>query len=404
MPMRRKLLIVSTGLRIGGVERSLASLLNALDCERYKVSLFLWAHEGEFMRMIPPGVELLPEDDRYASIERPIKNVLFSRSFPIGLARLVSKFVWVCRSRFFGVNGFLLPRSLHFCLPFLKPIKGEYDLAISFLSPHELVIKKVTAKRTVGWIHTDYSVMECGVDHDFELPVWQELDTIAAVSGSVKETFDKVFPEVAEKVSVIENIVSPDLIRRQADIDVMAEMPVAPGEVRICSVGRFCHAKNFDAIPEFVVQLNNSGIYVKWYLIGFGGDERLIRAKIAESNVEKQVIILGGKTNPYPYMKACDIYVQPSRYEGKAVAVREAQILGKPVLVTNFPTAKSQLEDGVDGIICPLSVDGVAGGIKLLTGDKELRERLAKTCAERDYSNHFEAEKIYQLCERTSNH
>jgi glycosyltransferase involved in cell wall biosynthesis len=132
-------------------------------------------------------------------------------------------------------------------------------------------------------------------------------------------------------------------------------------------------------------------------LIGFGGDESLIRANISEAGLEDQVIILGKKINPYPYMKACDIYVQPSRYEGKAVTVREAQILGKPVLITNFPTAKSQLEDGVDGMICPLSIDGVVDGIKTLIYDKELREKLVSTAAARNYSNRTEIKKIYSL-------
>lgn len=398
--MKRRILIVSTGLRIGGVERSLVSLLNSLDSERYKVALFLWACEGEFMTMIPSDVELLPEDHRYASIEQPIKNILLSKSFPIALARLFAKFTWAFRSRFFGVNGFLLPRSVRYCLPFLPSIEGEYDLAISFLSPHDLVLKKVIAKKTAGWIHTDYSTMECGVDHNFEMSVWQGLDDIAAVSGSVKETFSQMFPEIAEKVSVIENIVSPDFVLRQAEEDVTREMPVISNSISICSVGRFCHAKNFDIIPKIVVQLINIGIHIRWYLIGFGGDEPLIRAKITESNVEDQVIILGKKMNPYPYIKACDIYVQPSRYEGKAVTVREAQILGKPVLITNFPTAKSQLEDGVDGMICPLSIDGVADGVRKLIEDKGLREKLAKACSEKDYSNRDEVEKIYQLMEK----
>jgi glycosyltransferase involved in cell wall biosynthesis len=174
-------------------------------------------------------------------------------------------------------------------------------------------------------------------------------------------------------------------------------MPAVSGEIRICSVGRFCYAKNFDGIPEAVKRLNELGIRVRWYLIGFGGGESLIRERIKESDVERQVIILGKKTNPYPYMKACEIYVQPSRFEGKAVTVREAQILGKPVLITNFPTAKSQLEDGVDGMICPLSTDGVAEGVRMLFDDKELREKLAAIASERDYSNRDEVEKIYQM-------
>lgn len=394
---KRKIIIISTGLKIGGVERSLIGLLDAIDYERVEVSLFLYGHDGEFMAMIPAEVQLLPENMNYAVIEKPIKSVLFTKQFSIALARLTAKFVAAFRGRIMGVRGFLLPRSVRYCLPFLPKIPGSYDLAISFLTPHDPVMKKVTAKKRVGWVHTDYSTMDCGVDHAFELPVWQDLDAIAAVSDSVKDTFAQVFPEVSEKIVVIENIVSSGFIRRKAEEDVTKEMPVVSGEIRICSVGRFCHAKNFDAIPETVKRLNELGIRVRWYLIGFGSGESLIRERIKESDVERQVIILGKKTNPYPYMKACEIYVQPSRFEGKAVTVREAQILGKPVLITNFPTAKSQLEDGVDGMICPLSVDGVADGIRILIENPELRERISDTCASRDYSNQSEVEKIYEI-------
>ena len=79
--------------------------------------------------------------------------------------------------------------------------------------------------------------------------------------------------------------------------------------------------------------------------------------------MEENVIILGKRSNPYPYIKTCDIYVQPSRYEGKSVTVREAQMLCKPVVVTNYPTAKSQINDGVDGVIVPMDNEGCAEGI-----------------------------------------
>ena len=395
--IKRKIIIISTGLRIGGVERSLIGLLEALDYDRYEVSLFLFGHDGEFMNMIPPHVELLPEEPRYAAIEKPIKTVLFSRESPIAVSRMAAKIMMALRARVFGISGFLLPRSVRYCLHFLPAIPGFYDLAISFLSPHDPVLKKVTAKKKIGWVHTDYSTMESGVEHAFELPVWQELDSIAAVSDSVKDTFAQVFPEVADKLVVIENILSPEFIRRQAEEDVSAEMPVVPGETCVCSVGRFCHAKNFDSIPETVKRLNETGIKVRWYLIGFSSGESLIRTKIKEADVEDQVIILGKKTNPYPYMKACDIYAQPSRYEGKSVTVREAQILGRPVLITDFPTAQSQLDDGVDGLICKLSVDGVAEGIKTLIENHTLRKQLAVAARSMDYSNRAEVEKIYGL-------
>lgn len=139
------------------------------------------------------------------------------------------------------------------------------------------------------------------------------------------------------------------------------------------------------------------GLNVKWYIIGFGGEEELIRSKIAEAEMEDFVILLGKKENPYPYIKACDLYIQPSRYEGKSVTVREAQMLGKPVVITRYPTSGSQLEDGVDGIIVPLDNEGCAKGIANLLHDQTTMDRLQKNCKMHDYSNAKEIQKLYNV-------
>src|SRR5699024_1884006 len=117
-------------------------------------------------------------------------------------------------------------------------------------------------------------------------------------------------------------------------------------------------------------------VQIRWYLIGYGGDEVMIREKIRETGMENHVIILGKKSNPYPYMAACDVYVQPSRYEGKCVAVQEAQALGKPVIITAYPTAASQLRDGVDGVIVPQDNEGCAAGIAEVLKKPQTLERL----------------------------
>lgn len=395
---KKKIIIVSHGLRLGGVERSLLGLLGALSTEKVEVFLFLHNHDGELFSDIPPNVKVLPESKRYAALDKPIRSIMVRGGFHIAMARLTAKFVTSFRKTFFGKKGFLLLRSVRYSLPFLPSINGTYDLAISFLTPHDVVIKKVNAKKKIGFIHTDYSSMDCGVDKKFELPMWLGMDSIAGVSKDVNSVFAEVFPDTCNRLMVVENILSEELIRRDANAsDVSHEISKEINQWTICSIGRFCYQKNFESIPEIVDRLNQQGIHVKWYLIGYGPDESLIREKVEEFGVPNQVVILGKQTNPYPYIKACDIYAQPSRFEGKAVAVREAQILGKPVLITDFPTSKSQLEDGIDGAICPLSVDGVVDGIKQLIDDSVTRNRLAVTASSRDYSNRREVDKLLRL-------
>lgn len=167
--------------------------------------------------------------------------------------------------------------------------------------------------------------------------------------------------------------------------------------IRLLSIGRFSEAKNYDNVPDICRRIVSHGVDVKWYIIGFGGDEQLIRQKIAEAGMEQHVIILGKRSNPYPYIKACDIYVQPSRYEGKSVTVREAQMLCKPVVVTDYPTAGSQIQSGVDGVIVPMDNEGCARGLAAVIADAPLRQRLIAHLRTHDYGNESEVKKIYEL-------
>ena len=163
------------------------------------------------------------------------------------------------------------------------------------------------------------------------------------------------------------------------------------------SEGRFCEAKSYGNLPDITRRIFESGCDIKWYIIGFGSDEALIRQKIAEAGMQDHVIILGKKENPYPYIKACDIYVQPSRYEGKSVTVREAQILCKPVVVTNYPTASSQVQDGVDGVIVPMDNEGCAKGLAEFILDEAKQSQIVEYLKTHDYGNVNEVNKIYNI-------
>ena len=92
-----------------------------------------------------------------------------------------------------------------------------------------------------------------------------------------------------------------------------------------------------------------------------------------------------------------DIYVKASRYECKSVTVREAQVLCKPVIVTDYPTAKSQITDGTDGVIVPMENEACAMGIVNVIKDKELHETISNYLATHDYGNEGEVEKVYNL-------
>lgn len=395
--MKKDILILMPSMFIGGAERSLIGLLDSIDYEKYNVDLFLNRHEGEFMSLIPNKVNLLPQIDAYTNFDRPIKDVLFSKNFKYGIARLKSKLDMKRNVK--DGNQSNVWSSMQFIsnrlVPLLPNIDKEYDLAINFLGIADVLGQKVKAKNKLAWIHTDYSKLI--PNRDLDLDTYSKVDYIVTVSEHCEKQFLNVYPMLNNKSLVIENILSEKFIKIQAEEEV--EDMQLDDSINLLSIGRFTDAKNFDNVPKICKNILEKRINVKWYIIGYGTDEELIKSKILEEKMQDNVILLGKKENPYPYIKACDIYVQPSRYEGKAVAVREAQILNKPVVITNFATSKSQLTDGFDGIIVPVDNEGCAEGICNLIKDKELQQRLIENTKVTDYTNKKELEKIYALLE-----
>lgn len=392
---KKQILIVSGGMEIGGIERSLVGLLNAFDYDKYDVDLLLFSVSGEFLPLVDKRCRLLPEIGQCASMTKPIKDVL--KKYPsIALTRLFTRIFVQKKYGFTDASSFaMLSGYWRSCVKFMPALKKEYDTAISFMWPHEYAAKKVNAKKKIAWIHTDYTV--ANMDFEKDEKTWSVFDKIAGVSDDVCSAFAKVYPSLTNRLITIENVLSPDFVRAQAKLDVPAE--IERDIPSILSVGRFCKAKAFDLVPKYCRIMLDKGCKFKWYIIGYGGDEELIKREVKKYGVEDTVIILGKKTNPYPYMAACDIYAQPSRYEGKAVTVREAQILSKPIVITDFETAPTQVENGVDGIICRMQPDIIADTLIELINSKEKQEELSRNCLARDYSNTHSTDIIYKFIE-----
>lgn len=388
-------------MEIGGAETALVGLLNALDPARVDVDLFLYDHRGEMMQFIPEWVNLLPQIPKYSVLERPIAELVKRGFWGIAAARMwakrISKVAYKRSGSKLENNGGLDKMS-KCTTPLLPKINQSmtYDLAISFLTPHRIVAEKVKAKKKIAWIHTDYT--RVWVDAEDELKVWQKYDYVASISGDVTNTFLQMFPSLAPKIVEIENILSPTFVRKRAELEDTDKEFRQTDKISLLSIGRYSEQKNYDNVPDICKRLiNKTKLNIKWYIIGYGGDEALIRQKIKEAGMEEHVILLGKRSNPYPYIKACDIYVQPSRYEGKSVTVREAQMLYKPVVVTNYPTAPSQIRSGIDGVIVPMDNEGCANGLAEVICDKPLQERIIAHLKTHDYGNESEVEKIYTL-------
>lgn len=228
--MKPHILINMHYLEIGGAETALIGLLNALDPERVDVDLFLHDHRGEMMQFIPEWVNVLPAIKEYTMLERPIKELIKRGHWFIATARLWAKYV---SKKAYKKSHSCLPNAsvFHYMAKYTTPLLPRinpnvtYDLAISFLTPHQITLQKIRARKRIAWIHTDYT--KIWVDANDELPVWSKYDYIASISPDVTKTFLQTFPTLANtnKIVEIENILSPAFVRRRADIeDVETEL------------------------------------------------------------------------------------------------------------------------------------------------------------------------------------
>ena len=393
----KKVLIVSFDMGIGGVERSLVNMLDNFDYKNYRVDLMLYRHQGEFLDMIPEEVNLLEEKEGYNSFGEPLDKVIKDGKYALASARIKAKLMATSTKLIKKVDeiGYYQDQLANkYSNKYLQKLEKEYDVAISYVWPHDMVAYKVNAKKKIAWIHTDYSTIY--VDRKIDLELWNKFDYIVSISQDCTDAFVKMYPSLKEKIVLVENIRAPKFISKMAN--EKCEDMIDSEDIKLLTVGRLCNQKAIDNAIKAMKVLRDKGVNnVKWYVVGYGPDEAMLKELIKENKLEDRFFLLGKKTNPYPYMKKCDIYIQPSRYEGKAVTVIEAQMLGKPVLITNYPTAKSQIKHNVDGYITDLSVDGIAKGIEKLINDVNLRRKLEKNTKEFNYSNVDELERLYEI-------
>ncbi|WP_391557563.1 glycosyltransferase [Robertmurraya sp.] len=392
----KNVLIASFDMEVGGVERSLISMMENFDYKTYSVDLMLYRQQGDFLSLLPSQVNLLKEIGEYTTFRKSIKEIFKEGQTLIGISRILAKVNSDLKGKMARIEepGYIQMQLMwKYALPFLPEFQKEYDVAISYLWPHYFVAYKVRAKKKIAWIHTDYSMIDTDIKLDLEL--WSNFDHIMAVSEACKESFLHKYPSLRKRVFVMENIVSPEFIQRMANEEINHYFFKDP-RFKIVTVARLSHAKGIDnAVRALKVLRDNGYKNIAWYVVGYGGDEEEIKSLIREANLEDCFILLGKQLNPYPFMKFADLYVQPSRYEGKAVTVSEAQILGKPVLITNYSTAKSQLVDRKTGIIVDLSIDGIVEGIKEMYSSENVRNTIKTNNLELDFQNNKELNILY---------
>lgn len=386
----KKMLVAMPSLYNGGAERSLVNLLNELPADKYEIDVLLLKRTGMFLLQLPQHINVLPTPEDIRKLYSPLKKT--GMMFPIvAIGNVISR---LCTKNARECRGF---RWKYFYGPVIKPIEKHYDIALAYISGEilYLVDEKIFADRKIVWIHNDYRSAQH--PRKFDYSHLKNMDAIVSISDACVAIMKDEFPEFKDKIYMLENITSSAAVKKQAKEFYPNEY--CGDTINILSIGRLHKQKGFDLAISAAHIMKERGLDFKWFIIGSGELKEALERQIVDENVQDCVHLLGVRENPYPYIKNCDIFVQPSRYEGKSVVLDEAKILAKPIVATAYPTVQDQMENGKEGIVAEMSPEGIADQLISLANNKKLQDELKEYLQKRDYGNQRELSKYINLFE-----
>lgn len=397
----KKILIVINTLGHAGAETALLELLRNLDPDKYEVSLYVLMGQGEMIKYVPEHVKVLNRKYDNCSVlssegkkhlKKHVIRALLNRGTAFRMAPyMISNLCTMIKNKDIRTDKLLWKAMA--CGA--ERLKEHYDLAVGYLEGGATyyIADYVNADKKAAFVHVDYA--RAGYSRKLDRDCYLGIDRIFAVSDEVKTSFLNIYPECSGCTEVFHNLLNQDMIRARA------EMPGGFEDsfdgLRILTVGRLTSQKSFEVSIEAMKILKDSGENVRWYILGEGEKRAELEARIKELGLKKDFLLPGAVENPYPYMAQTDLYVHATRFEGKSIAIQEAQTLGCAIVVSDCSGNREQVINDEDGLLCEFTPEKIAEGIKSLIHDKEKRERFGKAAAKKQISDVKEIRKLLEL-------
>ena len=399
----KKILFVINTLGLAGAEKALIELLRSIDPKKYRIDLFVLLNQGELIGEIPDYVNILNSDFDACPIHtaegqrhllgRSIKALLHRGTLFRCLAYIVSNLISMIKEHRVQCDKLLWKAIAQS----LDPIKDTYDLAVAFVEGGStyFVGRKVNAKKKVAWIHIAYGI--AGYNKRLDEGIYDFYDRVYGVSEEVCDSFVNVYPEKAPIVNVFHNIVNVDAIKKRSLEDAGFDDNFEG--IRILSVGRLVAQKAYEVSIDAIKILKDRGIKLRYYILGEGNRRETLEEYIEKLGLSDTVLLYGNRLNPYPYIRQSDIFLHASKYEGKSIAIQEARILGKPIIVSDCEGNREQIRDGIDGVVCDFAAEGIAEALSRLISDETFREALGSNAGVRILGELDKTEEIRGLLE-----
>lgn len=353
----KKILMVAQTLSGGGTEVALVELINHLDTKKYEITLLLVDKDTSFIDRIKRKIKI-----KYLKFDDMFWHNLVSMNTMVGKA--IKKA---------NINNSLKIYDMALKHIYSSVFNKRYDLAIDFYGygsfTTAIVADKVNASKKVTWLHDAKMSWIKNVEEYFD-----KYNKIFCVSKSVKASFDKLYPQIDNKSEVFYNLIDKTNIIRKSTEFVPHNFK--KNKFNIVSVGRLTEQKGFDIALESAKILKNRGLNFQWFVVGEGRDRKKLEKKMRKLNLNNFFFFLGQRANPYPYIKNGNVFVLPSRHEGYGLAVLEARVLKKPVIVSNIPVYKEQIINNKNGLISELNAEDLSNKIMKLYYDSDLQEKI----------------------------
>ena len=384
----KKVLIAMMSLHSGGAERSLVNFLQELPPEKYQLDLMLFKREGAFLSQVPDWVHQIDPPEGLRLLYSPLP-----KAGRLAVYKLAADMI--SRTRTKGFREKRAYRWEHYYTAKVDPLPGQYDAAVAYMSEDVMAFidQKVNARRKIVFVHSDYRSNH--FPKAFDEPHFANMDAIVSISQTCVDILREEFPQFREKICLLENITSSAAIRKRAE--AFSPREIDKTCTNILSIGRLVKLKNFSMAIDAAALLKRRQLRFHWIIIGSGELRKNLEKQIRQLGLEKEMQLLGAQENPYPYIAHSDMLVQCSLFEGKSIVLDEAKILGVPIVATEYPTVRDQVTENKEGLIVPITPEGLADGIEKMARDTVLREGIVRCLGEKDYGNTSELQKYLEL-------
>ena len=377
--MKKKVLIAVHQLNLGGVQKALISALNAIDYSENDVVLYIRKNRTDLIESVNKNVsKIIINKDNTKYYRKPYSLLLLIK---LSIAKLFGKNTSEINKR---LNDYIVDLQMKYEKEHYFSDDTIYDVAISYIQSHtaKFVSENIKAKKKVMFYHGSTDEF-----HEINEAIMSDYEKIYCVSKGALASISKWYPEFSEKMDYIENYVDYESIKRNAQ-EFKPDYP--ENKLILCSCGRITPVKGYDLAVEAAEILKANNIDFKWYFVGDGTDRAKIEDMIASKNLSDNIVITGLKDNPHPYVKNCDIYVQPSYEESFGLTIYEAMILNKIVVTTSTVGAQEIVTNEGDGIIADISSKSIAQKIQYVLENEKLENKIKKVLEQKNYSKEYD--------------